>query len=189
MVLLFCLYRQLWQSTVCILSVQTTMTEYSVCSVCTDNYDRVQCVFCLYRQLWQSAVCILSVQTTMTEYSMYSVCTVCILFVQITMTEYSVYSVCTDNYDRVQCVFCRGSLHHWERDDNPMTEHARSFNFCRFVKGLECGNREYKSDVLTAEELKNINFYGDPPGVVITFFCKDYLECVLKVRNAIYPNY
>jgi len=69
---IFCLYRQLWQSTVCILSVQTTMTECSVYSVCTDNYDRVQCVFCLYRQLWQSAVCILFVQTTMIECSVYS---------------------------------------------------------------------------------------------------------------------
>ncbi|XP_067951546.1 baculoviral IAP repeat-containing protein 7-like isoform X2 [Watersipora subatra] len=69
---------------------------------------------------------------------------------------------CVDNYDRVQCVFCRGSLHKWEEGDNPMTEHAKMFPFCRFAKGLECGNKEYRSDVLGTEELKNITFLCVP---------------------------
>ena len=67
-----------------------------------------------------------------------------------------------DQYDRVQCVFCRGSLHKWEEGDNPMTEHAKMFPSCRFVKGLECGNQEYRSDVLGTEELKNITFLCVP---------------------------
>lgn len=35
--------------------------------------------------------------------------------------------------DQVQCVYCRGRLHHWSRIDNPMHEHARHFPNCPFV--------------------------------------------------------
>jgi len=73
----------------------------------------------------------------------------------IKMAQAGFYSV--DDYDRVQCVFCRGSLHRWEQDDIPMLEHARSFAFCRFVKGLNCGNREYRSDKLSGDDLRNIS--------------------------------
>jgi len=66
--------------------------------------------------------------------------------------------------DRVQCVFCRGSLHQWSSPDTPMVEHARSFNFCRFVKGLECGNREYKSNMLSEDDIKNITRFYKPTG-------------------------
>ena len=72
----------------------------------------------------------------------------------IKLAQAGFYSV--NDYDRVQCVFCRGSLHRWEREDVPMIEHARSFNFCRFVKGLSCGNIEYRSDKLTKEDMRNI---------------------------------
>ena len=67
-----------------------------------------------------------------------------------------------DHSDRVQCVFCRGSLHNWDPTDTPMAEHAKAFAFCRFVKGLECGNKEYKNDLLTADDLKNLSFLGKP---------------------------
>lgn len=77
----------------------------------------------------------------------------------IKLAQAGFYSV--NDYDRVQCVFCRGSLHRWERDDVPMLEHARSFNFCRFVKGLSCGNIEYRSEKLTKEDMKNITKFKD----------------------------
>ncbi|XP_067951498.1 E3 ubiquitin-protein ligase XIAP-like [Watersipora subatra] len=73
---------------------------------------------------------------------------------------------CVDDYDRVQCVFCRGSLHKWEEGDNPMTEHAKMFPFCKFPKGLECGNKEYRIDVLGAEDLEHITFLCAPDGGV-----------------------
>lgn len=44
--------------------------------------------------------------------------------------------------DLVQCVFCRGKLNMWESTDKPMQEHRKAFHFCRFVKGLPCGNRQ-----------------------------------------------
>ena len=77
----------------------------------------------------------------------------------IKLAQAGFYSV--NDYDRVQCVFCRGSLHRWEREDVPMIEHARSFNFCRFVKGLSCGNIEYRSDKLTKEDMRNITKFKD----------------------------
>ena len=61
--------------------------------------------------------------------------------------------------DRVQCVFCRGSLHRWEADDIALDEHKRSFPFCRFVKGFDCGNRQYHSKNLEAGDMKNITSY------------------------------
>ncbi|XP_067951368.1 baculoviral IAP repeat-containing protein 7-like [Watersipora subatra] len=61
---------------------------------------------------------------------------------------------CLDDNDRVQCVFCRGCLHKWEEQDDPMTEHRKHFPFCLFVKGLECGNKEYGANDLTAKELR-----------------------------------
>ena len=81
----------------------------------------------------------------------------------IKMAQAGFYSV--NDYDRVQCVFCRGSLHRWERDDVPMLEHARSFNFCRFVKGLSCGNIEYRSDKLTKEDMRNITKFNDSTAI------------------------
>ena len=76
----------------------------------------------------------------------------------IKMAQAGFYSV--NDYDRVQCVFCRGSLHRWEQEDIPMLEHARSFGFCRFVKGLNCGNREYRSEKLSGDDLKNISMFN-----------------------------
>jgi len=75
----------------------------------------------------------------------------------IKMAQAGLYSV--DDYDRVQCIFCRGSLHRWERDDVPMLEHAISFAFCRFVKGLSCGNREYRSNMMAGDDLRNITTF------------------------------
>ncbi|KAF6029130.1 IAP1 [Bugula neritina] len=72
----------------------------------------------------------------------------------VKMAQAGFYSL--NDYDRVQCVFCRGSLHKWDSSETPMAEHAKSFTFCRFVKGLECGNREYRSTNLLPEEMKNI---------------------------------
>ncbi|XP_067929674.1 baculoviral IAP repeat-containing protein 7-like [Watersipora subatra] len=63
--------------------------------------------------------------------------------------------------DQVQCVFCRGRLHNWSQQEVPMTEHARLFNFCRFVKGLNCGNREYRSKKMESENMTNITVFGN----------------------------
>ncbi|XP_067126109.1 baculoviral IAP repeat-containing protein 7-like isoform X2 [Centruroides vittatus] len=42
--------------------------------------------------------------------------------------------------DKVQCVFCRGVVSHWERNDDPLREHARHFPFCPFVMNRNVGN-------------------------------------------------
>ena len=42
--------------------------------------------------------------------------------------------------DRVKCWYCNGGLQNWERDDDPMKEHAKWFPLCEFVlqqKGLD----------------------------------------------------
>ena len=80
----------------------------------------------------------------------------------IKMAQSGFYAL--NDYDRVQCVFCRGSLHKWDSDDIPMNEHQKLFPFCRFVKGMECGNREYRSKKLTKDDTKNITKYGKPSG-------------------------
>ncbi|XP_067951499.1 uncharacterized protein [Watersipora subatra] len=66
---------------------------------------------------------------------------------------------CLGVEDKVQCVFCRGSMKKWSREDNPMAEHAKAFAFCRFVKGLDCGNREYRNTLLSSDELKNLEMF------------------------------
>ena len=35
--------------------------------------------------------------------------------------------------DRVKCWYCNGGLQNWERDDDPMEEHAKWFPLCEFV--------------------------------------------------------
>ena len=35
--------------------------------------------------------------------------------------------------DRVKCWYCIGGLQNWERDDDPMEEHAKWFPLCEFV--------------------------------------------------------
>ena len=65
-----------------------------------------------------------------------------------------------DDRDRVQCVFCRGSLWRWQADEIPMLEHARLFPFCRFVRGLNSGNREYRSENLEGDDLINITSFS-----------------------------
>ncbi|KAF6029127.1 XIAP [Bugula neritina] len=62
--------------------------------------------------------------------------------------------------DRVQCVFCRGSLHQWSSNEIPMDEHRKHFSFCRFVKGLQCGNRECRENTLLNEDFKNITTFS-----------------------------
>ncbi|XP_067929371.1 uncharacterized protein [Watersipora subatra] len=63
--------------------------------------------------------------------------------------------------DQVQCAFCRGRLRNWSQHEVPMTEHARLFNFCQFVKGLNCGNREYRSKKIASEDMANITVFGN----------------------------
>ncbi|CAN7945506.1 unnamed protein product, partial [Ixodes hexagonus] len=35
--------------------------------------------------------------------------------------------------DRVRCAFCRGTIHNWERGDDPLVEHGRHFPCCPFL--------------------------------------------------------
>lgn len=42
--------------------------------------------------------------------------------------------------DRVQCVFCRGSLSSWQPRDEPRLEHWKHFPDCPFVRGLDVDN-------------------------------------------------
>ena len=80
----------------------------------------------------------------------------------IKMAQAGLYSL--GDYDQVQCAFCRGRLHRWEPGDVPMVEHARMFNFCKFVKGLQCGNIEYKSKNLTADDLQHVTRFSTGEG-------------------------
>lgn len=48
--------------------------------------------------------------------------------------------------DRVHCAFCRGQVCRWDRDDDPMTEHARHFTTCPFIMGGEVGNEPLDDD-------------------------------------------
>ena len=41
--------------------------------------------------------------------------------------------VYTGREDYVQCAFCAGIIGNWEEDDDPMTEHTKSFPRCAFV--------------------------------------------------------
>lgn len=50
--------------------------------------------------------------------------------------------------DRVHCAFCHGEVCRWERDDDPMTEHARHFITCPFIMGGEVGNVPLGEDPL-----------------------------------------
>ena len=42
--------------------------------------------------------------------------------------------------DKVACVFCKGVLRAWERNDNPPEEHNRHYPTCPFVGGHDVGN-------------------------------------------------
>lgn len=42
--------------------------------------------------------------------------------------------------DKVHCAFCRGQVCQWDRDDDPMSEHARHFSTCPFIMGGDVGN-------------------------------------------------
>lgn len=42
--------------------------------------------------------------------------------------------------DNVHCAFCQGQVCQWDRDDDPMTEHARHFSTCPFIMGGDVGN-------------------------------------------------
>uniref|UniRef100_A0A131XUQ0 Putative inhibitor of apoptosis protein 1 and 2 iap1 iap2 n=2 Tax=Ixodes ricinus TaxID=34613 RepID=A0A131XUQ0_IXORI len=46
--------------------------------------------------------------------------------------------------DRVRCAFCRGTIHNWERGDDPLVEHGRHFPCCPFLldPSLEEGQDE-----------------------------------------------
>lgn len=50
--------------------------------------------------------------------------------------------------DNVLCAFCRGQVCRWERDDDPMTEHARHFTTCPFIMGGDVGNVPLGEDPL-----------------------------------------
>jgi len=50
------------------------------------------------------------------------------------------------NGDNVHCAFCRGQVCRWDRDDDPMAEHARHFTTCPFIMGGEVGNEPLGED-------------------------------------------
>lgn len=50
------------------------------------------------------------------------------------------------NGDNVHCAFCRGQVCRWDRDDDPMSEHARHFTTCPFIMGGEVGNEPIGED-------------------------------------------
>lgn len=48
--------------------------------------------------------------------------------------------------DKVHCAFCRGQVCRWDRDDDPMAEHAKHFTTCPFIMGGEVGNEPLGED-------------------------------------------
>lgn len=50
------------------------------------------------------------------------------------------------NEDNVHCAFCRGQVCRWDRDDDPMSEHARHFTTCPFIMGGDVGNEPLGED-------------------------------------------
>ncbi|GLJ59398.1 hypothetical protein SUGI_1507210 [Cryptomeria japonica] len=48
--------------------------------------------------------------------------------------------------DKVHCAFCRGQVCRWDRDDDPMSEHAKHFTTCPFIMGGEVGNEPLGED-------------------------------------------
>lgn len=50
------------------------------------------------------------------------------------------------NGDNVHCAFCRGQVSRWDRDDDPMSEHAKHFTTCPFIMGGEVGNEPLDED-------------------------------------------
>lgn len=42
----------------------------------------------------------------------------------------------TGTNDKVECVYCKGILHHWCTDDVPLNEHLRHFPECNFAQKL-----------------------------------------------------
>lgn len=67
------------------------------------------------------------------------------------------YSV--NDIDRVRCVFCRGSLHRWDSEEDPSKAHAESFPYCPFILGHECGNipldTDKDEDTTSSSDLQN----------------------------------
>lgn len=48
--------------------------------------------------------------------------------------------------DTVHCAFCRGQVCRWDREDDPMIEHARHFTTCPFIMGGDVGNEPLGED-------------------------------------------
>lgn len=48
--------------------------------------------------------------------------------------------------DNVHCAFCRGQVCRWDREDDPMSEHARHFTTCPFIMGGDVGNEPLGED-------------------------------------------
>ncbi|CAH1246358.1 BIRC2 [Branchiostoma lanceolatum] len=42
--------------------------------------------------------------------------------------------------DKVECAFCGGVLHQWERGDDPRVEHERHYGHCPYVRGMATSN-------------------------------------------------
>ncbi|XP_067948819.1 baculoviral IAP repeat-containing protein 7-B-like [Watersipora subatra] len=91
--------------------------------------------------------------------------------------------------DRVCCAFCKGCLFDWKEGEVVMTEHARQFNFCKFVKGFECGNRLYhiRSEASDSRcgniEMDGTTVYPQAKAIMGT---KANFECLGIVDNSLH---
>lgn len=57
------------------------------------------------------------------------------------------------NGDNVHCAFCRGQVCRWDRDDDPMSEHARHFPSCPFIMKTEVGNEPLGEDPILGPKI------------------------------------
>jgi len=65
--------------------------------------------------------------------------------------------------DRVKCWYCNGGLQNWERDDNPINEHAKWFPLCEYVLQQKGPDYVYQI-VLQNPGLRRPNLYNPSTG-------------------------
>ena len=68
--------------------------------------------------------------------------------------------------DRVKCWYCNGGLQNWERNDDPMEEHAKWFPLCEFI--LQQKGPDYVHQmVLRNRGLRRPNLYNPSSGQAV----------------------
>ena len=54
--------------------------------------------------------------------------------------------ICVGLGDQVQCVWCQIILENWEKEFDPLFEHARNSPRCKFIAGYQVHNKPIQQD-------------------------------------------